>query len=159
MKDRSQYLKGCRILILEDEYFIANDLERALKAQGVKVIGPFAKLSEAMRQVARDEIDAVVMDVNLRDESAYSVSDELARQHIPFIFATGYSAKTIPNRFRHVTRWEKPYDVTDVVNDLARLCEPAASNREKFLVDPKDRALICSLATDPEKARTRIALP
>ncbi|MGZ4926481.1 MAG: response regulator [Halobacteriota archaeon] len=131
MRDRSQYLKGCRILILEDEYFIANDLETALKAQGAKVIGPFAKLSEAMSQVARDEIDAVVMDVNLRDGSAYSVSDELARQHVPFIFATGYSAKAIPNRFRHVTRWEKPYDVTEVVNDLARLCEPRSEQKRK----------------------------
>jgi hypothetical protein len=44
-------LIGCRVLILEDEYFLANDLERALRAQGAKVIGPIAELSEAISQL------------------------------------------------------------------------------------------------------------
>lgn len=73
-KDHSRPLNGCRILVLEDEYFLANDLEAALAAHGAQVIGPAAKLSEARSLVARDGFDVAVMDVSLRDESAYPMS-------------------------------------------------------------------------------------
>ena len=44
-------LKGCRVLVVEDEYFIASDLENAFREHGAAVIGPIAELSEAMKLV------------------------------------------------------------------------------------------------------------
>lgn len=63
-----------------------------------------------------------MIDINLRDQATYYVADELVQQRIPFCFATGYSAGVIPDRFRDVTRWQKPYDVRKLVDDVARLC-------------------------------------
>src|SRR5262245_26965299 len=110
MSDQICSLKGCRVLILEDEYLISADLEMALRSQGAEVIGPFGDLQEAMEQVTRDGFDVAVIDVNLRDEAAYPVADELMRCQVPFIFATGYTAKALPSRFRDLPLWEKPYD-------------------------------------------------
>jgi DNA-binding NtrC family response regulator len=107
---------------LEDEYFLANDLERALRAQGAEVIGPIAELSEAFSQLGHDEFDAAVIDINLRDELAYSIADELMPRDIPFVFATGYGSEQIPKRFRNVKSWQKPYDVAGIVDHIARLC-------------------------------------
>jgi DNA-binding NarL/FixJ family response regulator len=107
---------------LEDEYFLANDLEKALKAQGAEVIGPIAELSEAISQLGHDEFDAAVIDINLRDELAYSVADELVPRDIPFVFATGYGSEQIPNRFRNIKSWQKPYDIAGIVDHIARLC-------------------------------------
>jgi len=115
-------LKDCIVLIVEDEYFIAEDLRSALERAGAKVLGPVAELSEAIEMVNRDGFDVAIIDINLHGHSAYVLADELARQDVPFVFATGYSAEVIPERFRHVKRWEKPYELGEVLDDVAGLC-------------------------------------
>ena len=118
-------LKGYRILILEDEYFIGADLENALRSAGAEVIGPLALAEEARSLIARQIFHAAVLDIKLADEDGYSTADELARRKIPFVFATGYTADLIPDRFRTVSRWEKPYNIEQAVNDLVQLLRTA----------------------------------
>ena len=118
--------KRYRILIVEDEYYIAADLEVALQSVGVEIVGPVCRLREALCQVAKADFDAVVLDINLQDECAYCVADELTRRHIPFVFATGYSAESIPSRFSDVKRFEKPYDVMGIARHVVQLCEATA---------------------------------
>jgi hypothetical protein len=76
-----------------------------------------------------------VIDINLHDELAYSIADELDRQQIPFVFATGYDANSIPSRYGHIMRWEKPLELVKIVNGLAALCERAA--KKIVPIDPK----------------------
>lgn len=115
-------LRGCRVLIIEDEYFLANDLERTLKSHGAaEVIGPVSSFEKALALVQRDGFDVAVIDIKLHDSLAYPIADELLRQNIPFVFATGYSSEVIPERFRHVTRIEKPYHLPDLVRELAEV--------------------------------------
>jgi len=47
----------CRVLIVEDEYFLANDLAKALSASGAQVVGPIADLEEAVAQVGQGGFD------------------------------------------------------------------------------------------------------
>ena len=114
-------LKDCRVLIIEDEYLLGDDLANALRALGAYVIGPVAEFAEAM-SVERDCFDVAVIDINLRGRLTYPIADELMRIGKPFIFTTGYSAEIIPDRFRHVPRWEKPYELEEVRADVAELC-------------------------------------
>jgi DNA-binding NtrC family response regulator len=123
-------LTGCRVLIVEDEYYIASELDGALTDHGATVIGPIAELSEAMAQVKRDGFDVAMVDINLRDELAWSIADELMRQHIPFGFATGYSREVIPDRFHNVKFWDKPFLIQRIVDDLAGLCKSCKSQPE-----------------------------
>jgi DNA-binding NtrC family response regulator len=120
-------LTGCRVLIIEDEYYIATDLAGALTDYGATVIGPVSELSEAMAQVRREGFDVAMLDINLRGNLAYSVADELLRLRIPFGFATGYSAELIPDRFGDVKSWEKPYALQEIINDLKELCGSSKS--------------------------------
>ncbi|MBV8851257.1 MAG: response regulator [Methylobacteriaceae bacterium] len=122
MASKTPPLEGCRVFVIEDEYFIAADLERTLKSCGAKVVGPIASVGEALAQVRADGFDVVVLDINLRDQMAYPIAEELTRQGLPFVFATGYSEEVIPVRFAGVTRWEKPYDERAIVEEVRRLC-------------------------------------
>lgn len=123
-------LQGCRVLVVEDEYFIPDDLDRALSAQGAEVVGPIGNLDAAMRQVERDGFEVAVLDINLRDKKVYPVADELRRRHLPFVFATGYDAGAVPGRFADVPRWEKPYDLASLIRDIEHLCPRLGYSRE-----------------------------
>jgi CheY-like chemotaxis protein len=112
----------CRVLIIEDEYFLASDLEAALKLLGAGVIALAGDLYAAIELVARGGFDIAVLDINLRGNQAFCVADQLRKKGIPFVFSTGYGAEVIPARFADVTRWEKPFDPLIVARDVVKLC-------------------------------------
>ena len=122
MSDRENKLNGCRVLIVEDEYFLANDLEEALKSHGANIIGPFGEFDAAYRRAARDHFDVAIIDINLHNKAAYPIADELIRQGVPFVFYTGYGGDIIPERFAGVKLWQKPFDPLELVEDIGRLC-------------------------------------
>jgi DNA-binding response OmpR family regulator len=107
---QNQPARPLQVLVVEDEYFIAQELSLALEEMGTKVIGPVGKLDEAMRMVAEHRLSGAILDVNLRGEMVFALADELTSQNVPFVFATGYDAQVIPARFQDVPRWEKPFD-------------------------------------------------
>lgn len=111
------------ILVVEDEYLIADDLARELVEHGVTVIGPVATLEAALAAVAEERPDLAVLDINLRGEAVFPLADLLSAQHIPYIFATGYAAAAIPDRFASVMRCEKPIRSGALLNALDRLAE------------------------------------
>jgi hypothetical protein len=62
-------LAKCRVLIIEDEYFLANDIEAALKSLGAGVIALAGDLDAAIDLVARGGFDIAILDINLRGHS------------------------------------------------------------------------------------------
>ena len=104
-------LSGRRVLVVEDEYFLADDLAQAVAQLGAEVIGPVPTRKEALALLAAaGKVDLAVLDISLEDEAVFPVADVLAEQGVPFLFATGYDHASIPARYQHVPRWEKPFD-------------------------------------------------
>lgn len=102
-------ITGYRVLVVEDDYFIADDMARQLKADGAEVIGPAASVDAALRLIEQTErIDGAVVDLNLRGVLCWPVADELLRRATPFVFATGYDRASIPTRYAAIARCEKP---------------------------------------------------
>ena len=112
MHERAPSLSGRRILIVEDEYFIAMDLALSLGDLGAEVVGPAASVAEALALVESvgDELDGAVLDVNLRDERVYPVAEALALRGVRFVFASGYDAVLMPAAYADVPRCVKPVD-------------------------------------------------
>jgi CheY-like chemotaxis protein len=105
-----QTLEGRRVLVVEDEYLLADDLTHALEQAGAAVLGPVPGIEEALALIAAEtQIDAAVLDVNLRGEMVFPVADALVARGIPFAFATGYDEWALPDRFAAIPRLEKPF--------------------------------------------------
>jgi DNA-binding response OmpR family regulator len=112
-------LSGKRILIVEDEYFIAQDLRLSFTEAGADVIGPVPSLADALLHFERaDGVDAAVLDINLRGETVYPLVDRLAEAGVPMVFVTGYDPSEIPARYRHIVRCEKPLSIGRLVAAL-----------------------------------------
>lgn len=114
-----------RILIVEDEYYLAADLAQALTALGAQIVGPVATVADAQLMLDRQHIEGAVVDVNLRGEMSFPIADRLEAAGIRYVITTGYDAAAIPHRFRTVPRLEKPYRA-DAVAALLDLASEAA---------------------------------
>lgn len=118
--DRS--LEHKRVLLVEDEWFIADDLAQAIGRIGGEVIGPVATRDDALVRIAASErIDFAVLDVNLRGEEAFPIADALIARGVPFLFATGYQETVLPERYRDYPRAEKPFDPDLLARSLPTL--------------------------------------
>jgi DNA-binding NarL/FixJ family response regulator len=119
-KGLTMSLEGSRILVLEDHFLVANDLELALTELGASIVGPTASVDVALAWIARGEVDAAIVDLDLNGRLSFAVADALMAQAIPFIFATGFSANSIPDRFAAIRCCEKPFDARRVAAALLR---------------------------------------
>ena len=93
-----------RVLVVEDEYFVAADLAEELEASGAQVLAMKPTLAEARAAAAIEQPDVAVLDIDLRGEKVYPLADELLAMGVPIIFATGYDADTIQDRYAAVER-------------------------------------------------------
>ena len=123
MADRA--LERCRVLVVEDEYFLADDIARSLRELGAEVIGPIGTQADALAELEKSEgLHAAVLDVNLNGDSIYPVAEALRARGIPFVFGTGYEGAALPEAYRDVPRWQKPFDPEDLVKALPQLIRP-----------------------------------
>ncbi len=104
-------LAGRRILIVEDDFFVADDFTAHLEAAGAQVVGPVASLQEAQDLIERTErLDGALLDINLQGEMAYTLADALRARGVRVVFATGYDRGAIPERYTDIPLCEKPLD-------------------------------------------------
>lgn len=109
-------LARCRVLVVEDEYFLADDVVQALETLGEEVVGPVPSRDKAIALlVSGESIHAAVLDINLQGEDVFPVADALTERGIPFVFATGYDQSSVPARYDGVRRWEKPFNPAELV--------------------------------------------
>lgn len=101
-------LAGARVLLVEDEYVIAQMAADMLAELGASVVGPAGRLAEGMRLAEIEALDAAVLDVNLRGERVDPVAEVLAGRGIPFVLATGYGEVDFAGS-RGWALIEKPY--------------------------------------------------
>lgn len=119
MPDRT--LCGCHILIVEDEFLLANDLQAELSDAEAVVLGPVGTLEEALDLVRfAERIDGAILDINLGGEAAYPVADLLIQRGVPFVFTSGYDGTSFPPRFAAVTRCGKPTTISLITQAIGR---------------------------------------
>jgi ActR/RegA family two-component response regulator len=115
----SNWLAGRRVLLVEDDYFIADEVRRDLANTGAEVLGPVGWVDEALALIDKTaHIDGAVLDVKLHDEVVYPVADALLERGVPFVFATGYDTIVIPAQYADVRRCEKPFAIGIVAKAL-----------------------------------------
>jgi CheY-like chemotaxis protein len=124
-------LQHCRVLVVEDEYFLAEDMARAVTELGAEIVGPVPDRAGALALLSSGEpIDAAVLDINLRGEPVFPVADALRERGVPFVLATGYESSSVPQVYAAVPRWEKPFDARDLARALSRLVQARAAERD-----------------------------
>ena len=104
-----------RILVVEDEPFVALQLQTDLEGEGHEVIGPASSLAQGLKLAQCEGLDAALLDIRLGRDTSANIADHLLARQIPFAFATGYSdSSMLPEHLHAVPRLRKPYALEDV---------------------------------------------
>jgi len=114
-------LKGCRVMVVEDELAIAMLLEGALEDEQCTVVGPYGNVQEALAAARTEAVDLALLDVNLAGEMVFPVAEVLAERGVPFLVLSGYGETALPPERRHWPVCGKPFKLDDLVAVLAGL--------------------------------------
>jgi ActR/RegA family two-component response regulator len=107
-----------RILILEDEFYLAEDCAQEVVRHGMQVIGPVYNAEHALKALARNGPDGAIIDLNLKGRLALDVVQALKVRGVPFVVFTGYSKLAFPEPLAETVVVEKPMSATHVVLKL-----------------------------------------
>ncbi|TCN32581.1 response regulator [Sinorhizobium americanum] len=113
------------VLVLEDNFLIAMDMGEILGALGVKKVHIATTVEKAMEIVAAHPVDFAVLDINLGDETSFTVAESLMARGINFGFTSGYSdLLTLPGHLREIPRIEKPFSEGSLSSLIAAAFRP-----------------------------------
>jgi len=108
--------KPLRVLVVEDEWLIAEYLADLLTDLGYQVVGPVPTVKLGIEVLAENAIDCAVLDVTLGQHKSFPLADILIDLGLPFVFLTGYVNRDLP----------KPYNGYEILN------KPVARDRLQF---------------------------
>ena len=100
-----------RILVVEDELMIRMLLEDMLGELGHTVAAEAARIEEALDAAKNADFDIAILDVNLNGQPISPVADALVARGMPFVFATGYGERGLPEPYRDRPTLKKPFQM------------------------------------------------
>ncbi len=118
-----------RILIVEDEPFIALTLEDMLFELGFVVAGCVADVPAALALIDREQIDGALLDVNLGTQKIDPVAALLAARDCPFVFTTGHGRTGVPAAYADRAVLQKPFGMDDLATILRNELGPTTPSR------------------------------
>jgi hydrogenase-4 transcriptional activator len=114
------------IIIVEDEFIVAEDLTMIVEKAGYTVPGTAASVEEAVDLIARYKPGLVLLDINLKGKlTGIDLAHQLSEENIAFIYISAYSTQSIleaANATQPYGFLVKPFRETDVLValDIAR---------------------------------------
>ena len=100
-----------RVLVVEDELMIRMLLEGMLEDLGHSVSGQAGDIDEALALAKTAEFDVALLDVNLNGKPITPVVEMLVARGLPFVFASGYGQRGVPDAYRNSPALQKPFQI------------------------------------------------
>jgi CheY-like chemotaxis protein len=113
---------GKRVLVVEDELMIRMLLQDMLADLGHTLAGQAGRIEEALALAKEAVFDVAILDVNLNGQPISPVVEILIDRGLPFVFATGYGQRGVPEAYRNAPTLQKPFQE----DALAEAIEAAA---------------------------------
>jgi CheY-like chemotaxis protein len=119
--------RGKRVLVIEDELMIRMLLQDMLDDLGHTLAGEAGRIDEALALARQAEFDVAILDVNLNGQPISPVVEVLVERGLPFVFATGYGQRGVPEPYRKTPTLQKPFQA-DALAQALDAAVPAARN-------------------------------
>ena len=110
-----------RILVVEDEMTVAMLIEDMVNELSYEISAMVPRLEDAMRLLDSDDFDVAMLDVHLNGKTVFPFAAELDKRGVPYLFATAYGGRGIPEQFKDHMVLEKPFGPLELGRALLTL--------------------------------------
>lgn len=126
-----------RILIVEDQFIEAYDLQLILEKAGYIITGIAASFKEAIEFIEKDSPDLVCLDIFIRgDETGIDLAKKLRGSGIGFVYISANSSKNVLNEAKKTNPYGfivKPFREQDIITTLEIASYRHRHNAESML--------------------------
>lgn len=110
------------VLLVEDEVFVAMDIQMTLEDEGWTVAGPFPSTADALSYLDENIPTCAILDVRLTDGDVFPVADKLKETNVPFVFHSGHAdGKALEEVYPDSAFCQKPCLPTSLLQQVTRL--------------------------------------
>ncbi len=102
-------------------------LQDMLTHLGYTLAGEAGRIDEALELATEGQFDVAIIDGNLNGQSISPVVEILIERGLPFVFATGYGQRGVPEPYRQTPTLQKPFEVEALALAI-EAAAPAARN-------------------------------
>jgi DNA-binding response OmpR family regulator len=110
-----------RVIIVEDEPLVAENLRDDLVEAGFEVVGVAPRVESALKLIAGTGFDVAIIDANLAGTSAAPAAAALSARGLPFMVLSGYAREQLQREFSEAVYVQKPYRVRKLIDALNSL--------------------------------------
>lgn len=108
-----------KVLIVEDEWLIGEDLRMTIEGLGHEVFGPALDCAAALELIWLAQPDVALVDTQLGEETCEAVLVECRSRAVPVIVTSGHSPDNLPEFAKGFPHVGKPYLPQDIEAALA----------------------------------------
>jgi CheY-like chemotaxis protein len=115
------------ILLVEDEVMIRMMVADMLEELGYVITGEAGDIDEGVRLVQTVDFDIAILDVNVNGRVITPVAEAVQMRGRPFVFATGYGAQGLPEKFRDRPTLQKPFQIETLARTIETVLKGIAA--------------------------------
>ena len=108
-------LPGTKILVVEGDFLIAEDLKSGLAAEGAMVCGPFSTSEGALNSLDHLRPDCALLELFIEGAMAVQLAERLHRLNIPYAVVSAYPREGVPKTMQDAPFVVKPYLHKEVI--------------------------------------------
>jgi PAS domain S-box-containing protein len=125
-----------RVLVVEDEPLVADEISRILGDAGFEVVGPAGRVEKAFHLLNNVGCDAAVLDMQLDGETSELIARVLAARGTPFVTVSGYYQDQRPRGFEEATFLAKPLQSELLIEHVRRCIDRRAGRSTSHSARP-----------------------
>lgn len=110
-----------RILIIEDDPFIAMDLQDTFESAGYDVLGPAACVDSGLTIVREIKPDVAMLDYNLGRETSIPIAHKLDEADVPYVFLSGQISRVVTSENKEKDVITKPFNPASLLAHIEKL--------------------------------------
>lgn len=115
------------VLLVEDEVMIRMMVADMLEELGYVIAAEAGDIDEGVRLVQVTDFDIAILDVNVNGKVITPVAEAVQLRGLPFVFATGYGAQGLPEKFRDRIALQKPFQIETLARTIESVLKGIAA--------------------------------
>ena len=118
-----------KILIVEDDPFIAMDLQDTFEVGGFDVLGPVANVEDGLAIIRNHDVDIAMLDFNLGRQTSVPLAEVLCELGVPYVFLSGQTENVLLEQIETASGvLTKPFNPSKIVRFVSELLSHSNDN-------------------------------